>query len=106
MAHKIIFLDRDGVINKYPGDGQYVTTLSGFKLIPGSARAIKMLCSAGFKVFVVSNQAGVTKGLYSKQALNKMTAYMLDKVRKAGGRINKVLYCVHTNQQNCSCRKP
>lgn len=103
---KVIFLDRDGVINKYPGDRQYVTSLKVFKFLPGSLAAIKTLWKAGFKIFVVSNQAGVSKGLYSKTELNKITRFMLKKVKKAGGRIEKVFYCLHTERMDCPCRKP
>jgi len=53
---KIIFLDRDGVINKYPGDRKYVTSLKGFKLLRGSVNAIKSLSEAGYAIFVISNQ--------------------------------------------------
>lgn len=103
---KAIFLDRDGVINKYPGDKNYVTTLKSFKFIPGSLDAIKKLSFAGYKIFVISNQAGVTKGLYSKKTLNSMTQLLKKRVALLGGKIQKVLYCLHTEEQNCSCRKP
>lgn len=103
---KVIFLDRDGVINKYPGDKKYVTGLSGFKFLPGALNAIRGLSIAGYTLYVVSNQAGVTKGLYSKKTLNDMTKYMLVSVNNAGGRIQKVLYCLHTQEMNCRCRKP
>lgn len=103
---KVIFLDRDGVVNKYPGDRNYVTSLKGFKLIPGSLPAIKKLTLAGYKIFVVSNQAGVAKGLYSKKTLDQMTRFMLRSVLRAGGKIARVLYCLHTEEENCPCRKP
>jgi len=103
---KIIFLDRDGVINKYPGDRKYVTSLRGFKLLRGSLEAIRNLSKAGYTIFVISNQAGVTKGLYSKQTLKAITDFMLKKVKSSGGAIRKVYYCLHTQEANCSCRKP
>ncbi len=103
---KVIFLDRDGVINKYPGDRQYVATLKGFKLLKGSLKAIKKLTDAGFHIYVVSNQAGVAKKLYTRKILNDMTRYMLKEVKRAGGRIIKVFYCLHTEDKNCPCRKP
>jgi len=103
---RFIFLDRDGVINKYPGDRKYVTCLRDFRFLPGSLQAIKFLTKAGYRIFVISNQAGVTKGLYSKETLDKMTGRMLSGVRRQGGRIEKTLYCLHTEAMNCSCRKP
>lgn len=103
---KVIFLDRDGVINKYPGDGEYVTRLKDFKILKGSLTAIKKLTQAGYTLFVISNQAGVTKKLYTRETLNKMTRSMLGEIRKTGGGIRKVLYCLHTEQMSCVCRKP
>ena len=103
---RFIFLDRDGVINKYPGDRKYVTRLRDFRFLPGSLRAIRLLTQAGYHIFVISNQAGVTKGLYSKETLDKMTDHMLTQARRQGGRIEKALYCLHTDAMNCSCRKP
>jgi len=102
----IVFLDRDGVINEYPGHGEYVTNLKQFKLIKGSKEAIKLLTKHGYDVYVVSNQGGVSKGLFSKATLNEITEKMLKEITKAGGKIKKVMYCVHTAEENCECRKP
>ena len=104
--NKVVFLDRDGVINKYPGNFKYVTSIQEFEILPGSSEAIKLLYEAGYKVFVISNQAGVSKGLYSQQTLGKITNYMSEEIEKVGGKLSKVLYCIHTDEQNCNCRKP
>ncbi len=103
---KIIFLDRDGVINRYPGHKKYVTKLKEFKILPGALEAIRRLNKAGYKMFIISNQAGVSKGLYSKGKLNLITEVMLKKIRSRGGSIKKVLYCIHRSEENCDCRKP
>jgi len=103
---KTIFLDRDGVINKYPGDRLYVTSLKKFRFLPRAKQAIVMLSRAGFKIFVASNQAGVGKGTYGQRTLDTITAKMLDKIEQAGGRITKVYYCTHPKEAGCSCRKP
>src|SRR3989338_5740047 len=102
----IIFLDRDGVINEYPGDGKYVTNLRQLKLIKGSKEAIALLTKHGWAVYVISNQAGVSKGLFKKEALNKITEKMLAQIQKAGGEIKKVMYCIHPQEDDCGCRKP
>lgn len=103
---KVVFLDRDGVINKYPGDTKYVTSVKEFRLLPGSAQGIKKLNEKGFKVFVVSNQAGVSKGLYSPKELQKITDVMIKGLGKAGAHLDGVYYCTHLDQDNCQCRKP
>lgn len=102
----IIFLDRDGVINEYPGDGEYVTSVRGFKFIKGSKEAIALLTRRGFGIYVISNQAGVNKKLFTKKVLENITKKMLAEIKKSEGKIKKVLYCLHTKEENCGCRKP
>jgi len=103
---RVIFLDRDGVINKYPGDKLYVTSLRKFKFLPRAKKAIVLLSKNGFKIFVVSNQAGVGKGTYSQKTLDAITVKMLVDIEKAGGRIDQVYYCTHRKETGCLCRKP
>ncbi|MFH0855156.1 MAG: D-glycero-beta-D-manno-heptose 1,7-bisphosphate 7-phosphatase [Candidatus Omnitrophota bacterium] len=103
---KVVFLDRDGVINRYPGDKLYVTSVKKFYFLPGVKRAIAKLSKNGFKVFVASNQAGVGRGIYSKRALEAITRKMLTAIEKAKGKIDKVYYCTHRKDANCLCRKP
>jgi len=103
---KIVFLDRDGVINKFPGRFNYVTSFEGFKFLPNAKESIARLFQAGYKIFILSNQACISKKLISQKELDKITHYMLNEIESAGGRIEKVLYCTHTNEENCNCRKP
>jgi D-glycero-D-manno-heptose 1,7-bisphosphate phosphatase len=103
---KIVFLDRDGVINKYPGDRLYVTSLRKFQFLPGAKKAIALLSKKGYRIFVASNQAGVGRGVYSQKTLDTITARMLKEVERAGGMITKVYYCTHKKDAGCLCRKP
>ncbi len=103
---KVVFLDRDGVINEFPGNGNYVTKVKDFRFLPRALDALKMLKESGFTVFVISNQAGVGKGIYSLDKLNRINHRMLEDVEKAGGRIRKAFYCIHKPDSGCSCRKP
>ncbi len=103
---KIVFLDRDGVINKFPGNGNYVTKVKEFHFVPGVLDALRILTEEGFSLFVISNQAGVGKGIYTKQKLQHITRNMLRDVRAHGGKIKKVFYCIHRSDQGCDCRKP
>ncbi len=103
---KVVFLDRDGVINRYPGDAKYVTNHRDFKLIPGVSEAIKKIKRAGFKIFVASNQSGIAKGIYSQRALrwiDKKLNFILW-LRKTS--LDGIYYCPHTDKDNCGCRKP
>jgi len=103
---KILFLDRDGVINKYPGDRLYVTSLAKFKFLPNAKKAIVLLSKQGYKIFVASNQAGVGHDIYAQHTLDVITAKMLAEVKAAGGKIEKVYYCTHRKDAGCVCRKP
>ena len=103
---RVVFLDRDGVINEYPGDAGYVTSWGGFCFLPGVKKALNRLTEAGYKIFIVSNQAGVAKGIYSKKALDEITRNMLEEIAESGGSICGVYYCIHRDEDNCSCRKP
>ncbi|MDD5060550.1 MAG: HAD-IIIA family hydrolase [Candidatus Omnitrophica bacterium] len=103
---KTVFLDRDGVINRYPGDRLYVTSLNKFRFLPKAKEALALLSKKGFKVFIASNQAGVGRGVYAQTTLNKITSVMLRKIEKSGGRIDKVYYCTHKKDAGCICRKP
>ena len=103
---KVVFLDRDGVINEYPGDRNYVTCWEEFRFIPRSIEAIKLLKECNCRMFVVSNQAGVSKGLYSKRDLDYITDNMLKVIRRRGADLDGVYYCIHRDEDNCECRKP
>ncbi|MBL7081721.1 MAG: HAD-IIIA family hydrolase [Candidatus Omnitrophica bacterium] len=103
---KVVFLDRDGVINQYPGDTKYVTCWQEFCFLPKSKAALKKLTNAGYKIFIVSNQAGVAKGVYPQERLNEITDKMLKELDKVGVKICGVYYCTHRDEDNCSCRKP
>ena len=102
----VIFLDRDGVINRFPGVGSYVTSQKDFHLLPGAVRGIRYLSQNGFEVNVVSNQGCIAHRLITPKALRGLTMRMLRKVRKAGGEIQGVFYCPHRTSNRCFCKKP
>ena len=106
MATKFVFLDRDGVIVRFPGRGNYVTRDSQMKLVPRAAEAIALLTRAGYEMAVVSNQACVSHGLVTRAALKRMTKKMMERIRRAGGRIRRIYYCPHQSADRCACKKP
>jgi len=104
---KAIFLDRDGVINKDSGGGgKYIESWKEFKFLPGSIKAIKKLNENGYEIFIMSNQAGVGRGIYSQASLCEITKNMLSEIEKQGGKIRSVSYCMHKPDAGCECRKP
>lgn len=103
---RVAFLDRDGVINAFPGYGAYVTRWEDFRFLPGSLEAIALLTRAGYELHVISNQGCVSRGMISWDGLQEMTARMLAEIGKVGGRIAGVHYCPHQTEDACSCKKP
>lgn len=106
---KIIFLDRDGVINKDPGgftEHSYVTRCEEFSFLAGSKEAVKRLTVAGYEIIIISNQAGVNKGYFSLRDLDKIDRKMLDGLGEAGGHVRPTYYCPHRKEERCGCRKP
>ena len=103
---KLVFLDRDGVINRFPGKGFYVTREEDFVFLPRAKEALRELTVAGCEIHVISNQGCVSRGLIAQEVLDRMTADMLAEVRKHGGNIQKVHYCVHQKTDHCECKKP
>jgi D-glycero-D-manno-heptose 1,7-bisphosphate phosphatase len=100
------FLDRDGVINRKPPEGQYVTRWEELQFLPGVAEAIGLLTQAGFCVLGVSNQRCIAKGLLTAGDLEAMHARMCQELAAKGALITEVYYCPHDRQPPCGCRKP
>jgi D,D-heptose 1,7-bisphosphate phosphatase len=104
--NRIVFLDRDGVINVNPVYKDYIKSASEFRFLPGSQKAIRLLNKAGFKVIIISNQTGVGKGLYSKKDLKDVTDKMQRGLKRSNAVLDKICYCIHHPDSNCGCRKP
>ncbi len=101
---KLIILDRDGVINH--DSDQYIKSPDEWLPIPGSLDAIARLTQWGWRVVVATNQSGVGRGLFEMDTLNAIHEKMMRAVAHAGGRIDAIFFCPHTNVDKCDCRKP
>ena len=100
-----VLLDRDGVINRRIIGG-YVTCWEEFIFLPRALEGLRLLTEKNYQVAVVSNQAGVGKGLMTAADLQEITHKFIQDVEAHGGRICSVYYCTHRVEDNCSCRKP
>ena len=101
-----VILDRDGVLNRKPSRAQYVRTWDEFKWLPGAKEALRRLKEAGFRVIVVSNQAGIARGEMTEADLLGIHRRMACEVTSEGGRIDAIYYCPHNWEEGCECRKP
>ena len=101
---RFIFLDRDGVININRDD--YVKSIDEFIFLPNAINAIKKLNNLGFKIIIITNQSLINRGIISENELKEIHLHMLNKLKKHDCKIEKIYFCPHRPDENCSCRKP
>jgi histidinol-phosphate phosphatase family protein len=101
-----VILDRDGVLNKKMPRAEYVRSWADWEWIPGSLDAVAMFRQAGYRVIVVSNQAGIARGIVSMDALSEIHEKMTTQIREKGGDIDAIYVCPHGWDDGCDCRKP
>lgn len=105
-SKKVAFLDRDGVINKKAPKADYVKNWQEFIFLPGAIEAIKKLNDGGYKIFIVSNQPGVARGVMFKKDLYNIHQNMIKELNKFGAKITDIYCCLHNWDDGCLCRKP
>lgn len=101
---KLIILDRDGVINVDSGD--YVQSEADWQAIPGSLDAIGRLYRNGFRIVVLTNQAGLARRKLDVEMLALIHRKMLAHLSQFGGVIDAIFFCPHAPEDGCECRKP
>lgn len=107
---RCVFLDRDGVINE---EVDYLHDPDRVVLVAGAAEAIAALRRAGLAVVVVTNQAGIARGMYTERELAAVTARIDALLARAGARLDGTYFCPHHPEAGvgpykiaCRCRKP
>jgi UDP-glucose-4-epimerase GalE len=107
-AGRTLFLDRDGTINK--DLGTYVSEPKDLKLLPGAAKALVRARRAGLKLVVITNQAGIAKGVTSLEGLEKVHSRMVRLIQEEGAdpsfQFDAIYFCPHHPDERCACRKP
>ena len=102
-----MFLDRDGTINVEKG---YLHRIDDWEWVAGAPEAIMHFNQAGFKVVIVSNQAGIARGMYRAEDVDKLHSFVSDELHKIGASIDAFYYCPHHPKHGeelyCTCRKP
>jgi histidinol-phosphate phosphatase family protein len=101
-----LLLDRDGVLNERPPQAEYIRRPEQVTWLPGSLDALRRLTTAGYRLVVLSNQAGIARGAMSTEDLADVEDRMRRDIVAAGGEIEAFLYCPHGWDDGCECRKP
>ena len=103
--NKAVFLDRDGVINE---ERDYVWRINDFCFLPGIFDDLRFFIKKGFLLIIITNQAGIARGLFTEEDYQHLTKWMILKFKQENIAINGVYHCPHhpdfTGQ--CECRKP
>jgi D-glycero-D-manno-heptose 1,7-bisphosphate phosphatase len=110
LRRRAAFLDRDGVIN---ADHGYVSRIEDFEFLPGVLDSAGELARHGLLLVVVTNQAGIGRGMYTEEDFARLTRWMCARFDEAGAPIRAVYHCPHhptqalgTLRVRCDCRKP
>ncbi|MBI3016372.1 MAG: HAD family hydrolase [Candidatus Tectomicrobia bacterium] len=110
VLERAVFLDRDGTINEEVG---YITHLEQVRLLPGAAAGIRRLNESGLKVVVITNQAGVARGVHLESFIHEVNGLITAQLRQEGASIDRIYYCPHhplgevdSYRRECLCRKP
>lgn len=100
----LVILDRDGVINH--DSPEFVKNTDEWRPISGSIEAIADLSRGGYTVTIASNQSGLARGLFNRDALRAMHRKLRRLVAAKGGHVDRIVVCPHGPQDGCRCRKP
>ena len=111
MSHQgAVFLDRDNTLTVDKG---YCHLVSDFKWMPGAARTLRLFHEHGLQIFIITNQGGIARGLFSTEQMHIFNAHLRAEARRAGGDITDIAFCPHHPESitsalktPCACRKP
>jgi D-glycero-D-manno-heptose 1,7-bisphosphate phosphatase len=107
VGRPAVFLDRDGTLNV---EKNYLYRIEDWEWIPGAKDAVLLLNNAGFVVVVVTNQAGIARGLYAERDVQRLHAHMQAELNEVGAHVDAVYHCPHHPDHGlrveCNCRKP
>ncbi|MBU4184746.1 MAG: D-glycero-beta-D-manno-heptose 1,7-bisphosphate 7-phosphatase [Proteobacteria bacterium] len=103
---KVVFLDRDGVINRKAPKAEYVKSWDEFEFLPGSIDAMRLLSKHDYKIFIITNQAGIARGAMTENDLKLIHTNLEKELEKHNVKIEGIYYCPHGWNDGCECRKP
>lgn len=107
LANKrILLLDRDGTINLRPPRGEYLRCFADLRFVPGAVEGLEKLAAEGFRFIVISNQAGVARGMITQDEVDRLNLDLGSHLRQRGIYVLDFYVCPHHWDDRCDCRKP
>src|SRR6476620_11542449 len=110
MSRRAVFLDRDGTLVEEAG---YLDRLERLVFFPYSVDAIRLLNRANFAVVIVTNQAGIARGIFKESFVAEAHRHITERLAAGKARIDGFYYCTHHPEavveefrRTCDCRKP
>jgi D-glycero-D-manno-heptose 1,7-bisphosphate phosphatase len=110
MTRPAVFLDRDGTLLEEAG---YLDRLERLVFFPYTIDAVRLLNQAGFRVVIVTNQAGIARGIFKESFVAEAHAHVADRLAAGGAHVDGFYYCPHHPEatveefrRDCECRKP
>ena len=110
MPRPAVFLDRDGTLVEEAG---YLDRLERLVFFPYSVDAVRLLNRAGLAVVIVTNQAGIARGIFKESFVGEAHRHIAERLSAGGARVDGFYYCPHhpeavieAYRQSCDCRKP
>lgn len=102
---KALFLDRDGVVNV---EKNYLYKIKDFELIDGIIEVCQHYEALGYLIIIVTNQSGISRGYYSSEDFERLSAWMIEYFKSLGVTITHIYHCPHHESIDgaCDCRKP
>jgi len=110
MSRPAVFMDRDGTVSQEVG---YIVHLDRYALLPRSVAAVRRINAAGLGAFVVTNQSGVARGLFSEDLVRAVHRTLEGWLAEGNARLDGIYFCPHHPREGhgpwsivCDCRKP
>lgn len=103
---KAVFLDRDGTVTVGTPTYERVDSLDKVRLLPNTLAALELLAQLDYKVFFITNQAGISEGLITLDEFNQINDKALELIAPSGIKIERTYLCPHGEADECDCRKP
>ena len=100
---RILFLDRDGVVNI---DKHFVSRVEDIVFVEGIFQLCKYFEEHNYQIVIATNQSGIARGLFSEQEFHAVTSFILEEFKRHAIEVLACFYCPHGPDDNCTCRKP